>query len=265
MISSLQVFFHITIMINLFTVFFYNYLEPTFTHMALAELVSLGIVKHVVSQNCDGLHVRSGIPTARLSEIHGNMYIEVCKNCKAPFIRSFDVTEKTALRRHDTGRKCHTCDSTLMDTIVHFGEKGKLKYPLNWEAAAAAADEADLILCLGSSCKVLRKYHCLWPKKGKKVKLAIINLQWTPKDSQATLKINGKCDLVMEQIMAGLDITPRTYDKSTDPIHCQNVPLREDEESTCNRVKLDQIVNAQADSSKFHLSPGWFGKGIKKR
>ena len=38
------------------------------------------------------------------------------------------------------------------------------------------------------------------PKKDRP-KLYIANLQWTPKDSAATLKINGRCDEIMKRVM----------------------------------------------------------------
>lgn len=211
--------------------------EPTYTHMAIKELCRRRIVKHVVSQNCDGLHLRSGIAQNNLSEIHGNMYIEVCPTCERQYFREADVTQQTSRFRHKTGRKCHTCpepNNNLIDTIVLYGERSRTKWPMNWDRASKAANNADLIICMGSSLKTLRRYGCLWPKfSSKKFKsdtnLAIINLQHTSKDKNALIKINGKCDIVMQNLMDRLKIRVPSYHWLNDPLIELAVPFTSEE------------------------------------
>lgn len=247
---------------------------PSFTHMALSVLVKQGIVKHVLSQNCDGLHLRSGLPVERLSEIHGNMFVEVCPGCKKMHYRDFDVTERTAIRHHRTGRFCVDCsqlddksaDCELIDTIVHFGEKGHLDYPLNWRGAMENVNRADLIICLGSSLKVLKNYPCLWPKRTakRKINLAIVNLQWTPKDNAASLKINSRCDLVMEKLMDKLDLKVDAYEKERDGLKELHIPLKDAERQTCRRFHLFSANIKNETDSPDEIVPGWYGKGFKR-
>ncbi|KAL5454904.1 hypothetical protein PMIN07_007315 [Paraphaeosphaeria minitans] len=183
---------------------------PTATHMALVALQEKGLLKYVVSQNCDGLHRRSGILPDRISELHGNSNREYCKNCGKEYIRDFRAvsTYENSYSDHRTGRKCAVpgCNGALHDTIINFGEQ----LPKTaMTRATTHAKKADLCLVLGSSCRVSPANsipECVG--RSKKGNLAICNLQDTPLEDVADkeLRIYTRTDDLMTQIMANLGI-----------------------------------------------------------
>jgi len=211
--------------------------------MALVALMTQGpkYLKHLISQNCDGLHRRSGIPVHQLSELHGNTTLEVCNKCSRGYIRDFPVSAKVVplyrqKSRHDkrTGRMCTVprCGGALCSSIVNFGESLPER---TWEAAAKNADECDVMLSLGSSLTVAPA-SCLceqvgiaWAKHSlsgsykaaaatdaseeeqsstsmsePRHHLVIVNLQKTPMDDLCSLRIFAKIDDVMVGLMREL-------------------------------------------------------------
>jgi len=187
---------------------------PTRAHMALVALQKnqggdASIMKHLVSQNCDGLHRRSGILPENISELHGNSNREYCANtttCGKEYLRDFRATAtyERSVHDHRTGRKCILCGGALLDTIINFGESLPEK-PL--EDARRHANEADLLLVLGSSLTVSPANgipEIVGRKKG--AKLVICNLQSTPIDGLADLRISAKADDLMVAVMEGLGL-----------------------------------------------------------
>ncbi|XP_032520031.2 NAD-dependent protein deacetylase sirtuin-7 isoform X1 [Danaus plexippus] len=234
--------------------------QPTFTHMALTALWARGSLKFVVSQNCDGLHVRAGLPRRALAELHGDMFAERCAACRRVYLRAFDTTERTARHAHATRRLCHDCGRELRDTIVHFGERGRASWPLNWSGALRHAAAADVVLCLGSSLKVLRRYPRLWRMQSaphQRPALYIVNLQWTPKDGVAALKINARCDAVMAQVARRLRLRVPRYCERADPLLAHAEPLAPPEAHTTRRPLLSiprSSAEDDSDTSYYSLS-----------
>ncbi|PAA69659.1 hypothetical protein BOX15_Mlig034480g1 [Macrostomum lignano] len=212
--------------------------------------VQLPLVCHVVSQNCDGLHLRSGVPPSRLSELHGNVFVEACELCGRLVRRRFDVTERSRLRRHDTGRVCGSggCTGRLLDTIVHFGEFGRrctADRVYEWRAAEAAASRARLILCLGTSLQVLRHYPSLWPPG---TPLAIVNLQATPFDRRAQVAIRADCDSVCRALAHRLRVRVPDYRPAADPLLAASEPLLDEAEKKLVS-RPDIVVDSEVGSA----------------
>lgn len=171
--------------------------------MALVELMERGHLKHVVSQNVDGLHRKSGIPSHNISEVHGNTNLEKCTSCGREYMRDFRCREAQKVHDHKTSRKCDDpdCRGQLIDTIINFGENLDENI-LN--SGFGNCRSADLCLAMGSSLRVTPAADMPASTAEGGGNLVIINLQKTPLDAYATLCIYGKCDEVIMLLMKKL-------------------------------------------------------------
>jgi len=183
---------------------------PSKTHMAIVELQKRNICKYLISQNCDGLHRRSGIDPNKISELHGNGNIEYCEDCGYQYLRDFHAYRIGRGRDHYTGRHCvvptsqgKQCNGRLMESTIDFGQSLP-EVPL--QKAFQHSQDADLHLVLGSSLTV--RPACTMPKiTSKKGNLVIVNLQKTPLDDRAAFHIYSKTDVVMELLFKELNLT----------------------------------------------------------
>lgn len=176
--------------------------RPGLTHMALVELQRAGILKFIISQNVDGLHLRSGIPRHLLAELHGSSFREICSSCQKEYFRDFEV-ETIGLK--ETGRRCSDpgCRGRLKDTVLDW-EDALPSQELN--PAEKHCKQADVILCLGTSLQITPA--CNLPLRAVRAggKMVIINLQATPKDKKAALVIHARVDEVIVGVMEKLSM-----------------------------------------------------------
>ncbi|CAK9148870.1 unnamed protein product [Ilex paraguariensis] len=175
---------------------------PSMTHMALVELEKAGLLKFVISQNIDGLHLRSGIPRKKLAELHGNSFMEICPSCGFEYLRDFEV-ETIGLK--ETPRCCSNaaCGSKLKDTVLDW-EDALPQKEIN--PAERQCRMADVVLCLGTSLQITPA--CNLPLKSLRGggRIVIVNLQKTPKDKKASLVIHGPVDKVVAGVMDLLNL-----------------------------------------------------------
>ena len=195
---------------------------PTKTHMSIVKLLQTNKAQYLISQNCDGLHRRSGIPPHQISELHGNGNIEYCEDCGFEYLRDYQCYRIRRSRDHYTGRHCvnkkensnERCNGRLLESTVDFGQNLP-EIPL--EKAYQNSKKADLHIALGSSLTV--SPACTMPKttaKNGHGNLVICNLQRTPLDHLCAVRVHHKCDVFMSMLMQelGLEIPPFTLTRN---------------------------------------------------
>jgi NAD-dependent deacetylase len=118
----------------------YDNYQPNKAHLALAELEKMNLLRHVITQNIDGLHKKAG--SRNVTEIHGSLRETYCLKCGKEFIAPH-VPEGLP-------PYCD-CGGVLKPNTVLFGEQlpqGAL------ETAYHESSSCKLMLVIGTSAVV---------------------------------------------------------------------------------------------------------------
>ncbi|MEM1283860.1 MAG: Sir2 family NAD-dependent protein deacetylase [Pseudomonadota bacterium] len=171
--------------------------EPNAGHRGLVALDRVGKLRGLVTQNIDGLHLRSNCRPRRVVEIHGNATRGACLDCRRPM----DLpTVRTLI--DDTGRapRCPSCDGWVKAAVISFGQSLDQQ---TLEDALGVASDADLFLAIGSSLAVEPAASLPRIAQQSGARLVIVNQEPTPSDAHADLVIHQRIGQVFDSLGPG--------------------------------------------------------------
>lgn len=160
--------------------------KPNRGHQAVAQLVAQERVRHVITQNIDGLHQVSGVPEERIIELHGNATYARCLSCEKRYelaeIRlRFEVDEEPPI--------CMDCNGLVKTATISFGQAMPVQEMARAEAATL---DCDLFIAVGSSLVVYPAAGFPALAKENGARLVILNREATPLDPVADRVIRAE-------------------------------------------------------------------------
>ena len=163
----------------------WNGAQPNRGHHAIAELIASGRASCVITQNVDNLHQASGVPEARVIELHGNATYAKCLRCG----QRYELHQlEYEYRQHRAVGPCAACGGLIKTATISFGQ------PMPPGPMARAHEETmqcDLFVVLGSSLSVFPAADFPLRAKQQGAGLVIINRDPTQMDDAADLVIHA--------------------------------------------------------------------------
>lgn len=149
---------------------------PNAGHRALVELERRGKLHALVTQNIDGLHQLAGNSADKVIEVHGTMRDAMCMHCgwQGPMGPVLD-----RVRAGEDDPPCASCGGILKSATISFGQ------PLVPEVigrAMRAAEQADVLLAIGTTLQVYPIAGAIPTAKAAGARVVIVNAQPTPFD-----------------------------------------------------------------------------------
>jgi NAD-dependent SIR2 family protein deacetylase len=197
----------------------FSQVEPNPAHHAFARLEAEDRVAQVITQNVDGLHQRAG--SRRVIDLHGRVDATECLGCHTTAARTVwqrrlelanpGWTERTAEIAPDGDADldgsawnafvvpaCEHCSGIVKPAVVFFGES----VPRARVAAAMAAlDGSDGLLVAGTSLMIASGYRFIRAARGRGIPIALVNVGRTRADAEVDVRIEGRCEVVLPQVL----------------------------------------------------------------
>lgn len=173
--------------------------RPNAGHRALVALEHRGKLRAVVTQNIDGLHQAAGHDPFRVIEVHGTIRDVLCMSCgwRGPAGPVLD-----RVRKGEADPPCISCGGILKSATISFGQA---LVPEVIDAAFQAAQQADLLLAVGTSLQVYPVAGLVPVAKSSGARVVIVNAEPTQFDTLADAVIHAPIGEVLPQICAGPD------------------------------------------------------------
>ena len=163
---------------------------PNAGHHALVELERRGKLHALVTQNIDGLHQRAGNSADRVVEVHGTVHEVVCMSCgwHGPMQATLD-----RVRAGEGDPDCNQCGGILKSATISFGQALVASVIAR---ALRVAEEADVLLAVGTSLQVYPVAGMVPVAKENGARIIIVNAEDTPFD--------GIADAIFRQPISGI-------------------------------------------------------------
>ncbi len=173
---------------------------PNAGHHALVELERRGKLHALITQNIDGLHQRAGNSPDRVVEVHGTVHEAVCMVCgrRAPMPVVLD-----RVRAGEADPGCNQCGGILKSATISFGQA---LVPSVIARALRAAEEADVLLAVGTSLQVYPVAGMVPAAKESGARVVIVNAEDTPMDDIADAVLRQPISEILPALCGCADV-----------------------------------------------------------